>query len=174
MPVYELDEKRPVIGEGTWIAPSAEIIGDVVIGKDCHIGFGAIIRGDFGQILIGDESVIEDSVVIHCQTRVVIGRGVIVGHMVMLHDTTIRDCCLIGMKSILCDHSEIGEWSIVAEQSRIKKHQVVPNRAIFAGSPAEKIGEVTDKHVNRLKKGQNAYMELTRKYLSDLKKIRGL
>ena len=64
MPVYEIEGKRPRIGIGTWVAPSAEIIGDVEIGENCYIGFGAVIRGDFGKIKIGNESLVEEGVVI--------------------------------------------------------------------------------------------------------------
>ena len=65
MPIYEMEGKSPKIGKGTWVAPSAEIIGDVEIGENCYIGFGAIIRGDFGKIKIGNKSLVEECVVIH-------------------------------------------------------------------------------------------------------------
>lgn len=67
MPLYEINNRRPQVGEGSWIAPSAEVIGDVRIGKNCYIGFGAIIRGDYGTIFIGDESAIEEGVTIHAR-----------------------------------------------------------------------------------------------------------
>ncbi len=171
MPIYELDGMRPVIGEGTWIAPSAEIIGNVTIGKNCYIGFSAIIRADFGKITIGDGSLIEEAVVIHGATKVSIGNGVIVGHKVMLHDTTIGDCSLIGMQSMVCDHSEIEEWAIIAEKSLVMKKQVIPSKKIFGGSPAVEIGDVTDKHIDGLKFGQEAYLALTKKYLTQFKRI---
>jgi len=63
MPIYEINNKKPVVGKGTWIAPSAEIIGDVEIGQNCFIGFGAIIRGDFGRIVIGNGTLVEENVV---------------------------------------------------------------------------------------------------------------
>ncbi len=69
MPLYEINNRRPEIGEGTWIAPSAELIGDVRVGKNCYIGFGAILRGDYGTIFIGDESAIEEGVTIHARPR---------------------------------------------------------------------------------------------------------
>ena len=65
MPVYEIEGKRPRIGAGTWVAPSAEIIGDVEIGENCYIGFGAVIRGDFGKITIGDESLVKNNFEFH-------------------------------------------------------------------------------------------------------------
>ena len=114
MPIYEVCDKKPIIGDRTWIAPSAEIIGDVKIGKNCYIGFGAIIRGDIGSITIGDETVIEENVVIHAGAKTIIGSRVIIGHMVMIHDTLIKDNSLIGMMSMICDDSIIGDWSILA------------------------------------------------------------
>lgn len=69
MPVYEIAGKRPKISKGTWIAPSAEIIGDVETGENCYIGFGAVIRGDFGPIRIGNQTLVEDNVVIHTATQ---------------------------------------------------------------------------------------------------------
>lgn len=67
MPLYEINDRKPVIGEGTWIAPSAQIIGDTRIGSRCYIGFGAIIQGDYGTIIIGDESAIEELCMIHAR-----------------------------------------------------------------------------------------------------------
>lgn len=171
MPIYEFDGMRPVVGEGTWIAPSAEIIGNVTIGKNCYIGFGAIIRADFGKITIGNGSLIEEAVVIHGASRVSIGNGVIIGHKVMLHDTTIGNCSLVGMQSMICDQSEIEEWAIVAEKSLVMKKQIIPSRKIFGGLPAAEIGDVTDEHVNRIKFGQEAYLDLTKKYLTRFKRI---
>ncbi len=77
MPIYEIDGQSPQIGQGTWVAPSAEIIGNVEIGDNCYIGFGAIIRGDFGKIIIGNETLVEESVVIHTAELTDIGNKVI-------------------------------------------------------------------------------------------------
>ena len=106
MPLYELNNIKPSIGEGTWIAPSAEIIGDVTIGKNCYIGFGAVIRGDFGPIIIGNEALIEDNVVIHTATRTEIGNRVIVDHLAMIHDAIIEDSSLVGMKAMICEGAQ--------------------------------------------------------------------
>ena len=171
MPIYEINGKRPQVGKGTWIAPSAEIIGDVTIGDCCYIGFGAIIRGDFGSITIGSQTLIEEAVVIHCASSATIGSRVIVGHKAMLHDTTIHDNALIGMQSMICDFSEIQEWSIVAEQSLIMKRQVVPTGKIFGGSPAQEIGVVKQAHKDRFNFGIEAYGELTAQYLETFRKV---
>lgn len=171
MPVYEYMGQRPVIGEGTWIAPSADIIGNVTIGKNCYIGFGAIIRGDFGKIEIGDETAIEEAVVIHEAKSVKIGNRVIIGHMVMLHDVHIHDFSLIGMQSMICSYSEIKEWSIVAEQSLVMKNQIIPPKKIYGGSPAKEIGQTTEKHLEMLKFGQQVYGNLASQYNKTFKRI---
>ncbi len=171
MPLYEVNGKKPIIGEGTWIAPSAEIIGDVTIGESCYIGFGAIIRADFGPIRIGNESAIEEAVVIHEAERVDIGNRVIVGHMAMLHDVTIHDFVLIGMKSMICAFSEIEEWSIIAEQSLVLKNSVIPSGKIYGGSPARQIGIITPEHRDMLTSGQDIYAHLPHHYRNTFKAV---
>ena len=126
MPIYGLAGKRPVIGAGTWVAPSAEVIGDVEIGENCYIGFGAIIRGDFGKIKIGNASLVEECAVIHTAEPMEIGNKVIIGHMAMIHDATIHDGALIGMKAMICEYATIGEGAIIAEQSLVRKKIHIP------------------------------------------------
>jgi carbonic anhydrase/acetyltransferase-like protein (isoleucine patch superfamily) len=171
MPFYEIDSKRPVIGSGTWVAPSAEIIGDVEIGENCYIGFGAIIRGDFGKIKIGSESLIEECVNIHTAEMTDIGNNVIVGHMVMLHDAFIHDEALIGMKSMICEYATIGKGAIVAEQSLVRKKSKVPPDKIVAGSPAAIVGNVDRRHRDRLALGRRAYQDLIQSYHSSFRLV---
>lgn len=146
------------------MAPSAEIIGDVEIGDNCYIGFGAIIRGDFGKIKIGNESLVEESVVIHTAELTEIGDKVIIGHLAMIHDATIHDEALIGMKSMICEYATIGEKAIIAEQSLVMKNTHIPPGKIVAGSPAKVVGSVDKRHRERLAHGHNAYLELIDAY----------
>ena len=171
MPLYEVCDKKPIIGDKTWIAPSAEIIGDVKIGKNCYIGFGAIIRGDIGPIIIGDETVIEENVVIHAGSNTIIENRVIIGHMVMIHDTLIKDHSLIGMMSMICDDSVIGSWSILAEKSLVRKKQEIPSGLIYGGSPARKIGQLEKKHKEYLISGHQIYLDLVAQYHNTFKRI---
>lgn len=173
MPLYEFDGKRPVVGPGTWIAPSAEIIGAVTIGRSCYIGFGAVIRADFGIITVGDETAIEEGVLIHEAEQVNIGNRVIVGHMAMIHDATIEDCALIGMQSMICDNSRVGEWAMLAEKSLVMKRQVIPPNEIFGGIPARKIGPVTEKHKAHLAYGQQLYAGLPEIYAGTFREVSG-
>jgi carbonic anhydrase/acetyltransferase-like protein (isoleucine patch superfamily) len=171
MPLYAINNKRPVVGKGTWIAPSAEIIGDVEIGQNCFVGFGAIIRGDFGRIVIGDGTLVEENVVIHSGLLVEIGDNVTIGHMVMIHDAVIKDHALVGMKSMICNGATIGEWAIVAEQSLVKKNQDIPSNKIYAGSPAREIGDLKERHRSSLIVGQQAYADLIGQYHKNFQRV---
>jgi carbonic anhydrase/acetyltransferase-like protein (isoleucine patch superfamily) len=171
MPIYEIDNKKPVLGKGTWIAPSAEIIGDVEIGQNCFIGFGAIIRGDFGRIVIGNGTLVEENVVIHSGSLVEIGNNVTIGHMVMIHDAVIKDRALVGMMSMISNGSTIGEWTIVAEQSLVKKNQTIEPGKIYAGSPAREIGDLRERHRSNLIEGQQAYEDMIDLYHKTFKRI---
>ncbi len=171
MPLYELKNIRPDVGKGTWVAPTAAVIGDVKIGKNCYIGFGAIIRGDLGPIIIGDETAIEDNAVIHTAIRTEIGNRVIIGHLVMIHDATIHDETLIGMKSMICQDSVIGENSILAEQSMVRKNQIIPPGKLYAGSPASAIGNIGQNHRDALASGARIYVDLADQYNTTLRKI---
>jgi carbonic anhydrase/acetyltransferase-like protein (isoleucine patch superfamily) len=164
MPIYELNQIRPVIGDGTWIAPSADIIGDVTIGTNCYIGFGAVIRGDFGPIIIGNETLIEDNVVIHTASGTEIGNRVIVGHMAMIHDAHIEDGALIGMQAMVSEGAVIGADAIIAQQSLLKKNQKIPSRNLYAGAPAAFKKEVSDEYLEIMDAGIRAYMELRKLY----------
>ncbi len=171
MSVYAFDGKRPVVGEGTWVAPSAYIIGDVTIGSRCWIGPGAVIRGDFGAIVIGDETAVEDGVVIHTPALVTIGKAVTIGHSAVIHGRSVGDYAVVGMHSTLGDNSVVGNWSIVAEHSLVKKNQAVPDGTIYAGVPAAEKGDVSQMHREIMLAGKQMYTDLTARYLSCLEKI---
>ena len=107
--------KKPAIGSGVFIASSADVMGNVVLGNDVSIWFQVVIRADINQIVIGDGSNIQDGVVIHVadQYSVKLGKNVVVGHQATIHACQIGDGCLVGMKSTIMDGAEIGEGSII-------------------------------------------------------------
>ncbi|MGC9323624.1 MAG: gamma carbonic anhydrase family protein [Desulfomonilia bacterium] len=171
MALYDFNGKKPVIDSTSWIAESAQIIGDVKIGKGCWIGPNAVIRGDFGTIIIGDETAVEDGVVIHTPSCITIGSGVIIGHLAMLHNRSIGDYSVIGMNSTLSDNAEVGNWVIIAEHSLVKKNQTVPDYRLYAGIPAQDKGEITDAHRESMVKGKRMYDNLVNQYLTGVSRI---
>jgi carbonic anhydrase/acetyltransferase-like protein (isoleucine patch superfamily) len=171
MPIYSFDGKTPVVGEGTWIAPSAYLIGNVTIGRRCWIGPGAVIRGDFGAIVIDDDTAVEDCVVIHTPNQVTIGKAVTIGHSALVHGRSVGDYAVVGMHATLGDNSAVGNWSIVAEHSLVKKNQVIPDNKIYAGVPAVEKGEISELHREVMLAGKQMYTDLAAKYLSSLERI---
>ena len=173
MSYYEISGKRPVVDPTSWVAPSADLIGDVVIGKDCYIGWGAVIRADYGSIIIGDGSAIEENVTIHARPGglVKIGENVTIGHNAMLHNTIICDNAVIGMNSTITDYSEVGVWAIVGEHSLIKRNQSVPAGKIYAGVPAVEKGDVLEKHKIEWSAAKAVYQNLAFRYRTEMKKL---
>lgn len=167
--MYSFNNITPVVGAGTWVAPSAYIIGNVRIGERCWIGPGAVIRGDFGMIAIGDETAVEDGVVIHTPSNLTIGRSVTIGHLAMIHGRSIGDYAVIGMHSTLSDNTVVGSWSIIAEHSLVKKNQVVPEEKLYAGSPAVEKGDIEQKHREVMLMGKQMYIDLAAGYLASFK-----
>ena len=130
----------PKIGKGCFLADNASIIGDVTIGDDCSIWFGAVLRGDVNTITIGNRTNIQDNSVVHTlfqKSVTVIGNDVSVGHNVTIHGATIHDRALIGMGSIILDHAEIGEGAIIAAGSVVLGGTKVGDHELWAGTPAK-------------------------------------
>lgn len=171
MAIYAYQDKVPQIGTGTWVAENATIIGDVRIGQNCWIGPGAVLRGDFGTIVIGDETAVEDGVVIHTPRTVTIGNRVTIGHLAMVHNLVVKDHAVIGMHATLGDNAQVGSWSIVAEHSLVKKNQIVPDYKLYAGSPAVEKGDITQAYQEVMTLGKQLYVELAAQYHTGLKRI---
>jgi carbonic anhydrase/acetyltransferase-like protein (isoleucine patch superfamily) len=174
MSVYEFEKKKPVLGKGTFVFESADIIGDVLIGENCYVGPGARIRGDYGSIRIGDDTVVEDNAVIHARPDDVttIGKSVTIGHGAIIHNATIQDWAVIGMGAVVSDWAEIGEWSVVAEGAVVKNKQKIPSKTIAVGIPAKTVAETSQEYIEQWTKYKKIYTELARKrYPGFLKKI---
>jgi carbonic anhydrase/acetyltransferase-like protein (isoleucine patch superfamily) len=173
MGIYEFEGRRPSIHPEAWIAPSADIIGDVRIGARCYIGWGAILRGDHGTIIVEEGSAVEEGVVIHTTvgflTRV--GREVTIGHGAMLHNATVDDFAVIGVCATVSNFARIGRWSIVGEMGLVLAKQDIPPEVIVVGVPGQVIGRVEEHHKMRWMEGKKRYQAFTRRNPSGLKPI---
>ena len=140
----------PVIGENTFLAENAAIIGDVKIGKDCSIWFSAVLRGDVNPITLGDRVNIQDGAVVHTlykRSVTVIGNDVSVGHNANIHGAKIEDRCLIGMGATVLDNAVVGEGSIIAANSLVLSGTVIEPGSLYAGVPAKRRKDVTPEQV---------------------------
>ena len=140
----------PVIGENTFLAENATIIGDVTIGRDCSIWFSTVLRGDVNKITIGDRVNIQDGVVVHTlyqRSVTVIGNDISIGHNANIHGARIEDKCLIGMGATMLDHAVVGTGSIVAANSLVLSKTVIEPGSVYAGVPARRVKDVTPEQV---------------------------
>jgi carbonic anhydrase/acetyltransferase-like protein (isoleucine patch superfamily) len=172
MALYEFEGKRPQIGKNSYVADTADVIGDVIIGEGCFIGVGARVRGDYGSIRIGDQTSVQENVVIHARDgdKTVIGSRVQLGHGCILHNCTVKDQAVIGIGAILTDFSVVGEWSIIGEGALVRGE--VPDGMIAVGIPARVIGQVTEKHKEEWQYYKEKYAELAGvRYPRGLKRI---
>jgi carbonic anhydrase/acetyltransferase-like protein (isoleucine patch superfamily) len=172
MAFYEFEGKRPSIGPGTFVPETADVIGDVTIGNECFIGVGARLRGDYGKIVIGDRTSVQENVVIHSRdggvTRV--GSNVQLGHGCILHNAEVKDNAVIGLGAILTDFCVVGDWAIIGEGAVVRGE--IPDGAIAVGVPAKVIGQVSDQHKEEWLYYKAKYAELARqRYPAGLKRI---
>lgn len=154
--------KTPQIGEGSFVAPSADLIGDVQIGKGCSVWFNTTLRGDVMPIVIGDETNIQDNTVIHGTYKkcgAVIGRRVTVGHSVILHGCTIGDFVLVGMGSVIMDQAEIPKRSIVGAGSLVTEGSRFPEGHLILGRPAKAIRPLKEDELAFLNQSADNYIE---------------
>ncbi|MFV0370227.1 MAG: gamma carbonic anhydrase family protein [Azonexus sp.] len=170
MPVYRLGAKSPTIASTAWIAPNATVIGDVHLAAGASIWWNATLRGDNDPIHIGENSNIQDGSVLHTDEGVPmrVGKGVTVGHLVMLHGCTIGDNSLIGIGSVILNRVVIGPDSIVGANSLVPEGKAYPERSLILGSPAKVVRQLTDEEVARLRHSAAHYVENARRYAGDL------
>jgi carbonic anhydrase/acetyltransferase-like protein (isoleucine patch superfamily) len=167
--LYKFGGKRPAAGEYTYISDSARVIGDVVIGRNCYIGHGDVLRGDYGRIEIGDGSAVEEGVIVHAPPGDAnrIGQRVTVGHGAVVHGKHIGNLAVIGMGAILSIWSENGEGAILAEGSVVKLKQVIPPNVVAAGNPAQIVRKTNSKDEEFWNWGKQLYIDLAKKYLDE-------
>ncbi len=138
----------PKIGENTYLADNATIIGDVEIGRDCSIWFNAVLRGDVNSIRLGNRVNVQDGTVIHTlyqKSVSIIGDDVSIGHNVVIHGAEIKAGALIGMGAVVLDHAVVGEGAIIAAGSVVLSGTQVEPGSIYAGVPAKFVKEVDPK-----------------------------
>jgi carbonic anhydrase/acetyltransferase-like protein (isoleucine patch superfamily) len=165
--LYKYEDKYPVISDSAFIAPSADIIGDVTIGEDSSIWFGAVVRGDENYIEIGKGTNIQDNCTVHInrqQFSTKIGDYVTVGHNAVIHACKIGSYCLIGMGAIVLDGAEVGDYVILGAGSLVTGGKKIPSGVLAIGSPAKVIRELTEEEKNSIKESADNYINLARKF----------
>lgn len=173
MPVYSLDGVAPQLDDpdSIWIAPDAQVIGKVVLGRDVGIWFGAALRGDNETIAIGAGSNVQELTVMHTDLGfpLTIGEGCTIGHRAILHGCTIGDNSLIGMGAIVLNGARIGNNCLVGAGALVTEGKEFPDNSLIVGSPARVVRTLDAAAVERLKWSASHYVANARRFKAGLK-----
>lgn len=174
--IYEFNGFKPVIHESSFIHPLAAISGNVILGKDCYIGPGAALRGDWGQIIIEDGCNVQENCIIHMfpGITVLLKQGSHIGHGAIIHGATIGKNCLIGMNAVIMDNVELGDECIIGALTFIRQDEKIPARSLVAGNPGKIIKQVTDEMLAWKTEGTKLYQSLPKEMFESWKECEPL
>jgi carbonic anhydrase/acetyltransferase-like protein (isoleucine patch superfamily) len=171
MPLYALGELAPSLGNGAWVAPSADLIGDVRLGSRCSVWFGAVIRADNTPIIIGDDSNIQDGAIGHSDpgAPLTVGARVTVGHMAILHGCTVGDGALIGMGARVLNGAVIGTRCLVGAGALVTEGKSFEPGMLIVGAPARVLRPLSEQELAMLEMSAAHYAEKAAHYARSLR-----
>lgn len=160
--------KKIIVGEEVFIAPTATAIGDVQLGDEVSIWYGAVLRGDSDSITVGDRSNIQDNAVVHCDPGfpAVIGRECIVGHCAIVHGATLENNVLLGMHATVLNGAHIGEFSIIGANALVTAGTKIPPYSLVLGSPAKVVKQLNDQQIESIKENARVYVDKSKEFLA--------
>jgi len=168
--IYPFQGKTPIIAPTAWVAPSADILGDVTIGEESSIWFQCVLRGDVNFIKIGKHVNIQDMTLVHVSRNlypVIIGDYVSIGHHATIHACTLKDHSFVGMGATVMDDVELGEWSFVGAGSLVPPGKKIPPGVLLMGSPAKIIRDITDKDREIITRTADNYVKYKENYRTE-------
>jgi carbonic anhydrase/acetyltransferase-like protein (isoleucine patch superfamily) len=169
-PIHSFKGVTPKLGRGVFIAPSASVIGDVVIGDDSSVWFGAVLRGDAFPIRIGARTNIQDNAVVHItggKAATSVGDDVTVGHLALIHGCTVGNRCLVGMGSILLDGAVIGDECFIAAGALVPPGMRVPTRSLVMGRPGKVVRMLAPADLEHIRDAAAVYVAHVAEYLAE-------
>ncbi|MBI1223027.1 MAG: gamma carbonic anhydrase family protein [Bacteroidetes bacterium] len=159
--------KKLVHGEHVFIANTAAVIGDVELGDDCSVWFGAVIRGDSDEIRIGNRCNIQDNAVVHCDpgAPAIIGDDCVIGHNAIVHGAKLGNAVLVGMNATVLNHAKIGNNVIIGANALVTGGTVIPDNSLVLGSPAKVVKTLNEVQIKGIYENARVYVEMAREYL---------
>ena len=175
MPVYSLDGAAPQFDDEdtVWIAPDAQLMGNIHFGRDVGIWFGAVLRGDNEQITIGAGTNVQELTVMHTDPGfpLTVGEGCTIGHRAILHGCTIGDNSLIGMGAIVLNGARIGKNCLVGAGALVTEGKEFPDNSLIVGSPAKAVRQLDDAAIERLRWSAQHYVDNAKRFKAGLKPL---
>lgn len=169
--IYEFQGYKPVIHPSAYVHPQANVTGNVIIGKDVYIGPGAVIRGDWGQIVIEDGCNVQENCVVHMfpGATTYLRKGAHIGHGAIIHGGDIGENCLVGMNAVVMDQVTIGKECIVGALCFVPAKKTFPDRKVIVGNPAKVVKDVSDEMIGWKTEGTALYQKLPQECRDTLK-----
>ena len=173
MAIYELDGVSPSVADTAWVADSAQVIGNVVLGAQASVWFGTVVRGDMASITIGAGSNIQDTSVLHADTGqpLTIGERVTVGHQAVLHGCTVGDESLIGIGAIVLNGAKIGKNCLVAAGALVTEGKEFPDGSMVMGAPAKLVRQLTPEQIEGIRQSAQHYINNAQRFQNGLTAI---
>ena len=173
MPLYAIEGAAPTLGNGAWVAPSADVIGDARLGDEASVWFGAVIRADNTPIVVGARANIQEGAMLHSDpgAPLTVGEGVTVGHHAILHGCTIGAGSLIGMGATVLNHAVIGEGCLIGAGALVTEGKVFPPGSLIVGSPARAVRALTPEQIAGLTLSAAAYVARAKAFAVGLEKV---
>jgi carbonic anhydrase/acetyltransferase-like protein (isoleucine patch superfamily) len=173
MPLYEIDGLSPTVPSNSWVAPSADLIGDVRLGEEVGIWFGAVIRADNTPIVLGDRTNIQEGAMLHSDPGVplTLGADCTVGHHAILHGCTLGDRVLVGMGAIVLNNAVIGDDCLIGAGALVTEGKSFPPGSLIIGSPAKAVRELSPEMREGIKRSAAGYAERQRRFKQDLRRV---
>ena len=168
---YRLGNARVETDPDSWIAPDASVIGKVRLEAGASVWFGAVLRGDNELILIGENSNVQDGTVMHTDMGypLTLGKGVTVGHNVMMHGCTVDDYSLIGINAVILNGAKIGKYCIIGANSLVTEGKQIPDGSLVMGSPGKVVRPVTEQEIRMIAASAKHYVQNAQRYRKHLK-----
>lgn len=174
--VYSFKGFIPVVHESSFIHPQASVIGNVIIGKDVYVGPSAVIRGDWGGIVIEDGCNVQENCTVHMfpGKTITLKAGAHIGHGAIIHGANVGRNCLVGMNAVLMDDVELGDECIVGALSFLKAGMQIPARKMVVGNPAQIVKDVSDDLIGWKTKGTQLYQQLPKDCFETMEEVEPL
>ena len=171
--IYSFNNYIPVVHESSYIHPQASVIGNVIIGKNCYVGPGAAIRGDWGQIILEDGVNVQENCVVHMfpGKSIKLSENAHIGHGAIIHGADIGYNVLVGMNSVIMDGADVGDESFIGAMSFVKSNMKIPNKSLVVGNPAKIIKRVSKEMISWKTKGTQLYQNLPQQCKNSMKEV---
>jgi len=171
--IYEFKGIIPVVHKTSFVHPLAAVTGNVIIGKDCYIGPGAAIRGDWGQIILEDGVNVQENCTVHMfpGKSIRLKASAHIGHGAIIHGANIGRNVLVGMNTVIMDDAEIGDECIIGAMAFVPAETIIPKRSVVVGNPAKVVKEVSDEMIQWKTKGTQLYQQLPKDCHESLKAV---